>query len=190
MKEKTVAKRLVLKKCIRRMLSKTLITIIIFLVGLILVKQNKDIKNFIIENVYEKSFKFTKVKKVYEKYFGNILSINKIVKEETPVFEEKLNYSKKNAYKDGVALTVSNNYLVPVLESGIVVFIGQKEEYGDTIIIEQTNGIDVFYSNIDTTNVKLYDYVEKGSLLGEVKNNKLYLVFQKDGKYLDYKEYI
>ena len=32
--------------------------------------------------------------------------------------------------------------------------------------------------------------IEKGKLIGEVKDNKLYLVFSKDGKYLNYKDYI
>ena len=80
--------------------------------------------------------------------------------------------------------------MVPAIESGIVVFIGEKEKIGNTIIIEQVNGIDTFYSNININNLKLYDYVEKGELLGEVKNNELFLTFQKNGKYLDYKKYV
>ena len=48
----------------------------------------------------------------------------------------------------------------------------------------------MWYGNLDNVNVNLYDYVEKGSLLGEVKDTNLYLVYQKDGKYVDYKEYI
>lgn len=190
MKQKKVIKKLVLKKNVRNFITRILLSIIIFLIGLILVKNNHQFKTVILDNVYGNNIKFTKIKKLYQKYFGNILSIDKIVQEEQPVFNEKLTYSKKNAYKDGVALTVSTNYLVPVLESGIVVFIGEKEEYGSTIIIEQTNGIDVFYSNVEITNINLYDYVEKGELLGAVKTDKLYLVFQKDGKYLDYKDYI
>ena len=79
--------------------------------------------------------------------------------------------------------------MVPILESGVVVFIGEKENYKNTIIVEQTNGVDVFYGNIKSNNIKLYDYVEKGELLGEV-NKELYLVFQKNGEYLDYKKYI
>ena len=79
--------------------------------------------------------------------------------------------------------------MVPILESGVVVFIGEKDDYKNTIIVEQVDGIDVFYGNIKTNNIKLYDYVEKGELLGEA-NKELYLVFQKDGEYLDYKEYI
>lgn len=190
MQKKTVKKKLVLKKNIRKWLNHFLITIIIFLVASILVKQHPKLKTTMIENVYEKNFKFTKVKEIYQKYFGKILSVDKIVKEEEAVFNEKLTYTKKNAYKDGVALTVSKKYMVPILESGIVVFIGEKEDYGSTVIIEQIDGVDVFYSNITTSNIKLYDYVEKGELLGEVKTDKLYLVFQKDGKYLNYKDHI
>ena len=87
-------------------------------------------------------------------------------------------------------LTVDENYMVPVLESGIVIFLGEKEGYGNTVVIEQVDGVDVYYSNISTDNVKLYDYVEKGTLLGEAENKKLYLVFQKDGTFLNYKDYI
>ena len=39
-------------------------------------------------------------------------------------------------------------------------------------------------------NNALYDYIEKGKLIGEVKGKKLYMVFSKDGKYLNYKDYI
>lgn len=190
MEKKTGKKKLVLKKSVRRFLNRILLTIIIFLIGLILVKQSPKIKTFVIENIYEKSFKFTKAKQWYQKHFGKILSIDKIVQEEQPVFNEKLTYSKKSAYKDGVVLTVNKNYMVPTLESGIVIFMGEKEGYGTTVIIEQINGVDVFYSNINASNLKLYDYVEKGKLLGEVKTDKLYLVFHKDGKYLNYKDYI
>lgn len=190
MNQKKIVKKLVLKKKVRNILNKILITIIIFLVAAILVKKDVSLKNDIIKNVYEESIHFTKLKKIYQKYFGNIIPVDKIAIEEQPVFNEKLTYSKKNTYKDGVALTVSKNYMVPLLESGIVVFIGEKEEYGSTVIIEQVNGIDVFYSNITTSNLKLYDYVEKGELLGEVKTDKLYLIFQKDGNYLNYQDYI
>lgn len=186
----TVKKRLVLKEKVKVFINKVLITILIFLVGMILVKDNSKYKNNIINNVYEKSFKFTKLKDLYEKYFGKVLSVDKIVSEDEKVFNEKLSYKKLSKYKDGVKLDVSNKYMVPSLESGIVVFIGEKEGYGNTIIIEQVNGVDVYYSNINPSNIKLYDYIEKGKLLGEVKDNKLYMVFQKDGKYLNYKKYL
>lgn len=190
MNKKKVKKRLVLKTNVSSFLSKLLITIIIFLIGSILVKQNPTIKKYITENIYEKSFQFTKIKQIYKKYFGDIIPLDDLVSNSQPVFNEKLTYSSTNIYKNGVELTVNNNYMVPNLESGIVIFMGEKEDYGQTIIIEQIDGIEVFYSNITPNNLKLYDYVEKGKLLGETKNNKLYLTFYKDGVYLNYKDYI
>lgn len=187
---KRVEERTVLKKSIKKALSKFMITIIIFLIGMIAVKAHPSLKNKLHGNIYEKNIKFTKSKELYEKYFGNILSLDKVLKEEQPVFNEKLSFEKSETYNDGVKLKVTDKYMVPTLESGIVVFIGEKEKYGSTVIIEQIDGVDTFYSNINITNIKLYDYVEKGELLGETKDTNLYLVFQKNGKYLDYKKYI
>ena len=187
--KKTIKKKLVLKKEIKVFLNKLLISIIIFLTALISVKKTPTLKPVLKDKIYEDSFKFITIKNFYEKYFGDFLS-NKVSKETTSVFNEKLSFQKINKYKDGVELIVNTNYLVPVIESGIVVYIGEKEDYGYTVIVEQVNGIDVFYSNINPIDIKIYDYVEKGSLLGETKNNNLYLVFQKNGEYLDYKKYI
>lgn len=187
---KKVVKKLVLKKSIKNFISRCLIVIILFLLTLILIKDNISLKNNIIKYVYEDNLEFTKLKSVYEKYFGKILSVDKIAPTDEKVFNENISYNKSNVYKDGVVLSVDENYMVPTIESGIVVFMGEKEGYGNTIIIEQVNGIDVWYSNINTTNIKMYDYIEKGKLLGEVQGDKLYMVFQKEGKYLNYKEYL
>ena len=177
--------KLVLRKEIKKVLNKLLLSIIIFLIGMILVKAKPNLKETLKTKLYEESLPFQKLKTTYNKYLGNIIE----VEETQPVFNETLSYNNISKYKDGVKLEVSSNYMVPILESGVVVFIGEKENYKNTIIVEQTNGIDVFYGNIKSNNIKLYDYVEKGELLGEA-NSELYLVFQKDGAYLDYKEYI
>ena len=187
---KYVKKKLVLKKSVRNFITRVLIVVIIFLVGMILVKSNSKAKNSILKQVYDTNFKFTKVKEIYQKYFGNILSIDKLALEDKQVFQEELTYQKSKSYLDGVKFQVHANYMVPALESGIVIFMGEKEGYGNTIVIEQIDGIDVYYSNISSDGIKLYDYVEKGKLLGEAEDNQLYLVFQKDGSFLDYKKYI
>ncbi len=173
-------------------ITKFLITIVITLLALILLKSNNNFKTFFYKNVYDKNFSFSKVNKVYKDIFGtpipfsNLLNKNKT----SLVFNEKLEYSDKSKYLDGVKLTVSNNYLVPTQVNGMVVFIGEKENYGKTVIISGTDGVDIWYSNMKTTSVKLYDYVEKGSLIGETNDTTLYLVYKKDGKVLNYEDYI
>ena len=66
-------------------------------------------------------------------------------------------------------------------ESGIVTFIGEKEGYNNTIIIQQSNGYYAWYGNVQEK-VKLYDYVEQGEILGTSKDNFYYYVLYKDDK--------
>ena len=172
-------------------ISKLLITIILTLITLILLKSNNKLKTFIYNKVYDNNISFATINKWYENHFGSSIPFKELVEKDTKaVFNNKLEYSKKEKYLDGVKLSVDKNYLVPILESGMVVYIGKKEGYGNTVIVQQVNGVDVWYGNINNPNVKLYDYVEKGKLLGDVKNNNLYLVFKKDGKVLSYEKNI
>lgn len=78
---------------------------------------------------------------------------------------------------------VVDNYLVPIIETGMVVFVGKKENYGDTVIIQQVNGIEVWYSSVDLKSVKLYDYLEKGTSVFQSNSTKIYLLFKNNGKF-------
>lgn len=179
-----------LKKYLKNFCIRSFIVIIIFLFIAIICKTNNSFKDLIYKNVYETNFSFTTFKNFYEKHLGGISFLDKMVSDVKPVFNSTLEYSNSSKYYDGVSLDVTTNYLVPVLESGIVVYIGKKEHYGNVIIIQGMDGVDISYSNMLSTSVKLYDYIEKGDLLGEVDGNKLYLVYSKDGKVLNYEEYL
>lgn len=179
-----------LKKFIVSFVSKCLVSIAIFLLLLIISNKNISLKEKINNKVFKNNISFATINSWCKNKLGGILPFDKVVAPDVSVFNEKLTYKEQSLYKDGVKLTVEDNYLVPIIESGIVVFIGEKEEYGQTVIVQQVNGIDVWYSNVDTSNISLYQYLTKGNLLGEAKSNYIYMVFQKDGKFLDYKEYI
>lgn len=177
----------ILKSKLRSLINRVLVSAIIFLIGLITIKANPNYLKKINKYLYEESIHFSGFKKIYNKFFGKYIGEKEEVK---PVFTEKIAYKKDSVYKDGVKLEVSDGYLIPAIEGGIVVYIGEKEGYGNTVIIEQINGISTWYSNVDAKNIKLYDYIKKGDLIGEAKNKKLYLLFEKKGKFLDYKKYI
>ena len=174
-----IKEKLVLRKEIKKIIRKALYTAIIFLVGMILIKQNPSYKDKINKIIYKDNPNYIKLKKTYDKFFSGI-------KEETKsVFTEQIEYQNKEDIKDGVELTVSNNYLVPILESGIIIYLENNK-----VIISQVNGINVEYNNVKVNNYKLYDYIEKGKPLGETIENKLILKFEKEGEYLDYKKYL
>lgn len=172
-------------------ISKCLITVILTLITLIALKWNKEFRSIFYKEVYEKSFSFVEANKYYEKIFGSPIPFIDLLKIETlPVFKEQLVYKSKEDYLDGVKLGVDENYLVPALETGMVVFIGDKDDLPNTVIISQINGIDVWYTNVTNLNVNVYDYVEKGSFLGNTIGNNLILSFKNDKGKLDYNEYI
>ena len=177
-------------KYLRSLILRSMAVIVIFLALAIISKSNKTYKDIIISNIYEKNISFAKIKKMYQKYLGGIVPLDKVVENDLTVFNEELTYDDASIYHDGVKLVVDNNYLVPIQKEGMVVYIGEKDNYGNVVIVEGTDGIDIWYGNMEKISVKLYDYVEKGEYLGTTKDNSLFLVYQQDGKYLDYKDYL
>lgn len=169
-------------------LNKILICFILVITCLILMKTNKTFHDFVSKKVFKNNISFAYLNNLYNKYFGNILP-SYSTKETEEVFNEKLTYKEKNSYYDGYKLTTDDKYLVPIIESGIVVFIGVLDNYGNSVIIEGIDGVDIWYGNIENTSVKLYDYVTKGNYLGETKNNNLYLVFEKNQEYIKFEDY-
>ena len=101
---------------------------------------------------------------------------------------KELNYIDYNAYMDGAKLNGVS--LVYPFKSGIVVFVGEKENFGNTVIIQGMDGIDYWYGNVDNLNIKLYDYVESDNLIGEAVESTLYVLFMKDNKILNYEDFL
>jgi len=177
-------------KYLRSLILRSMLAIVLFLILAIVSKSNTTYKDVLVSNIYEKNISFAKIKKLYTKYLGGISPLDKVVENELAVFNEELTYDNASIYHDGVKLEVQNNYLVPIQEEGMVIFVGEKENYGNVVIIEGIDGIDIWYGNMETTTVKLYDYVEKNNYLGTTKDNILYLVYQKEGTFLNYEEYL
>lgn len=178
----------VIRKYLGGLLFKFLFVGVILFSLAIIYKSNSNLKDNISNYFFEDGISFVKIKNFYDKYLGGILPIKKD-ETITEVFDEKLQFNDMSIYYDGVQLSVSENYLVPVLDEGMVVFIGDKDNYGKTVIIENLNGVQYWYGNISNTSLKLYDYVQTGDLVGEV-NGELYMVFSREGSYLNYEEYI
>lgn len=173
---------------IKRGIYKLLITIILVIFGTLLINKSNNIKNIIYENIYNNYLNLAYIKKLYNNTIGDIIPFQNIIKEDI-VFNEKSSYKEINKYNNGVSLKLNNN-IVNSLDSGIVIFIGNKDNFNKTVIIETSNGVEEWYGNLDSINVNLYDYVDKNTILGNTKNSTLYLEFKKGDKYLDYKEFL
>ena len=171
-----------------KIVNKTLTAIFLGLVFLIVMEYSPKFKRFMKEDVLDKNFSFGFIGKLYNKYFGEVLpsTNDNIVK----VFKEKIVYSNKEKYLDGYKLSVTNDYLVPVMNSGVVVFLGEKDNYGKVVVIEGEDGTTITYGNIKNTDLKLYEYIASGKYLGEADGDYIYITILKDGEYLDIETYL
>ena len=171
---------------LKPIISKFLIAVIFFLVSVIFTNSSDKNLLFYKEYVLTESIPFTKIKGWYEDLFGEVLPKND---NNQMVMNGHLVYKSIENYKDGEVLSLSSNTLINNLTSGVVVFVGEKDEYGETVIIQGVDGVDIWYGNLTNVSVKLYDYVEKNKLIGETKDDKLYLVIKKNNEFIKYEDY-
>lgn len=177
-------------KYINHLFSRVLLAIILLLCSVIYVKHSLSNKEAFQKYVFDHSISFAPINHWYQKNFGNILPFDKLIKEEDkPVFNENLVFQNSSPYHGGLSLEVGKNYLIPAIESGIVVFIGEKENFKNTIIIQGIDGVDIWYGNVVNADLTLYDYVEKGKLIAESADDHMYLSLIKGGEYIDYETY-
>ena len=166
---------------------KILLSIIFFLVSIIYIKFSSFNYDNYKHIIFDSNISFNKLNDIYNNYFGNIIPLVNL--DSKSVFSEDMTYKTMDNYLNGKVLTVDDNYITSAINSGIVVFVGNKEGYNNTIIIQGIDGVDIQYGNLSDVVVNLYDYVKKGELISKVNDNKLYLVLMKDNNYINYEDY-
>lgn len=178
------------QKYLSNLLSKFLLSIIFLMVSIILIKSNSNIKNFYQEDILTKQINFTKFNDFYTKYFGNILPDYTVPSVPTQMASNtEVDYNNGTPYLNGTKLETTENYPVPIITSGIIVFLGEKDSLGPTCIVQGIDGIDIWYSHIDTSSLNLYDYVTEGKILAPTESNYFYLTIDSNGNYLTYDTY-
>lgn len=178
------------QKYLSNLLSKFLLSIIFLMVSIILIKSNSNIKTFYQEDILTKQINFTKFNDFYTKYFGNILPDYTVPSVPTQMASNtELDYNNGTPYLNGTKLETTENYPVPIITSGIIVFLGEKDSLGPTCIVQGIDGIDIWYSHIDTSSLNLYDYVTEGKILAPTESNYFYLTIDSNGNYLTYDTY-
>lgn len=159
----------------KKILSK-LFTIVIFtMIVITLSNTSPKFKSFIVDKVLNSTIDFSFVNKLSNK----VTNVFKTSNNTLPVVKEENN--KKERYKDGIKYIVNKGTSVNIKDSGIVTYIGNKDGYNNTVIIQQSNGYYAWYGNIKEE-VKLYDYIESGNKIGSSLTNEYYYVLLKDNK--------
>ena len=80
--------------------------------------------------------------------------------------------------------------MVNSLSGGLVVYKGNKDNLGNTVIIQGNDGVDIWYIGVVDSNINLYDYINKDSIIGNTEGEYLKLKLVKNGNTISYEEYI
>lgn len=169
-------------------LFKLFISIIFFLVLGIICKTNKYYHDKIHYYLYEQSFNFNSVYSFYNRYLGSF-SMFDINNNTSQVFTEEFKYNSLEEYKDGIKLFVDYKHLILSLSTGTIIYMGNKNGYNNLIIVNTDNNINIWYGNICNTSLKLFDFVNKDTYLGESCKDFIYIAYEKNGKFLNYSKY-
>lgn len=186
---------------------KVLASVLLFLVVAILFRNHTatlDPARDAIVKTMDKDFKFATVSKWYEDKFGKPLALlpftdsdktgKKEVVENNSAVEVSgrlLENFKKNG--QGIMIETQKGAGVQAINDGFVRFAGVKDGLGNTVIIQHSDGSETWYGNLDAIKVKLYDFVEKKTVVGSVSSSsgedktkgKYYFAIKKGDDFID-----
>ena len=153
----------------------------------------------------DKDFNFATVSKWYEGKFGKPLALlpftdekstvtkTVVQKEATdvPVSGKILENFEKNG--QGIMIETDKGASVKAVKEGYVMSAGVKDGLGKTIIIQHPDKTQTWYGNLADINVSLYEYIEKGKIVGTVSDTtseekakgKYYFAIKKGDNFID-----
>ena len=144
-------------KYISELFTRTLLSVILVLLCAIFV--NSSDANLLIFKIklFNETLAFTKINSLYAKYFGDIIPDK--VTNSIPVFENTTNTS--TIEQEGNSYFVSlNSNTYSFLESGVIVFLGEKEGFGKgTIKKKEEKGVGAYFKTYQE-----YDGINKYSM--------------------------
>lgn len=175
-------------KKISKIFSKILLSVIFILISCIYIHLDEGNLDKFKKYFFEDNLTFAKINESYHKLFGSLFpSVTN--NEDAVLASNNVSLNEVEAYNDGYKIITTKNSPISVITSGIIVFLDEKEGYGKTAIIQGIDGYDIWYGNITDPSVKLYDYVEKGTILANSNDDFYYNVFYKDGNKVSYEDY-
>ena len=175
-------------KYFKTLITRILLSVLMIIIIATYIKIDDDNASLVNKYLFQDNIKFTKINKWYQDNFGAV--IPSIKENSSLVFSENIEENSYTSYKDGVKIQYTKGKEVSLLNGGIVIFTGEEENYGNVVVIQGNDGIDYTYGNISNIAVNLYDYIEKNTIIGNANDDYIYLILNKDGKIINYDEYL
>ncbi len=158
-----------------------------------------------INQAFEEEFQFASIAGWYEEKFGKPIALFPTEKKEksdgtgTGALAEyalPANAKVLQSFKDngkGVLLETGSNSDVSSIKEGFVIYVGDKDQLGKTVVVQHFDGSESWYGKLDKINesIKLYNYIDAGAQLGKVTKEEktgsglFYFAIKDNGGFVD-----
>ncbi|WP_071460265.1 M23 family metallopeptidase [Bacillus massilinigeriensis] len=155
-----------------------------------------------VQKTMQKEFEFASVSGWYEEKFGKPLTL---LPRQDDKNDSKLTPANQDAAlpasgkileefrDDGQKITIETgkDAAVEAMMGGRINFIGEKEGFGKTVIIQHADRSESWYGNLERVDVGLYEFVEKGKHIGksaesnEREKGSFYFAIKKGNDFVD-----
>jgi stage IV sporulation protein FA len=188
-------------------LFRSLLSAVIVLGLAIILKSNSPIASEVrtgLSKVYNSEFQFASIQKWYEDRFGSPIAFLPQLnnKKETvdsvdygvPATGKVLQSFKTDG--QGILIQTELNQKVEAIDGGNVIFVGEKDDLGQTVIVQHADGSESWYGKLSSTNVKYMERVDSKKVLGTVTPDEdgsfgtYYFAIKMGEKFIDPKKVI
>lgn len=151
----------------------------------------------VISGVYEREFQFASVVNWFDETIGQPFAFlpENSVKEKEEDFSMPASGIIMESFENngqGVIVKTAAAASVGTVKEGVVIYAGEKEEYGKTVIIQHADQSESWYGNLESIDVSLYEQVKKGAKLGRVQSSEedeekgeFYFALKSEGRFID-----
>lgn len=179
--------------------------ILVLIIGIMFRNQTPALdpaRDFVTKSMNEE-FQFAAVSDWYESTFGKPLAL---FPEKTEEKTETVDGDSKPHYalpasgrildefgENGQRITIETGKgaKVEAMNGGLVHEIGEKEGFGQTVVIQHPDKSESWYGNLSSVDVSLYEYIEKGTVVGKATdyedgtNSSFYFAIKEGDHFVD-----
>jgi len=156
-----------------------------------------------VKHTMEQEFQFAAVSDWYQEQFGKPLALlpaKDTGEEDTQEIAEENEYALPASGRiledfgdNGQRITIETGKGagVEAMNEGLVHFVGMKDGFGKTVIVQHADKSETWYGNLDGIDVNLYEYISKGTKVGTAMDStdgtkgSFYFAIKKGDDFID-----
>lgn len=142
-----------------------------------------------IHRIMSQQFPFLTFKQTYESVFGSAVPF---LLHDDGNYTDVIQVAEESSFLTGAIVErttqgwwvqVANQTAVKNPDNGFVLFCGNQDPYGKTIIIQLENNREMWIGHIEKCDVPMYSFIQKGEHIGKSKDNLLFIALKHEGQW-------